>query len=248
MANWFAMLPVSSLTDDAPIYHQQGKMPKRLAHPAADFDPIITDPVQIWTDVMAMPTIADKSSLYKRYDAQVQTNTVVLPGSDAAVIRIRGTHRALAMSTDSKGRYLYLDPQVGAAMSVAEAARNLVASGAEPLGITDCLNFGDPTKPEAFYELAEAAKGIIAATKAFNAPVISGNVSLYNETNGEAIYPTPMIGMVGLIEDLSTITTAAFKQADDLIYLVGRLMVILTAANCRSCKQEKSLASCSILI
>lgn len=214
-------VPVSSLTDDAPIYHQQGKMPKRLAQPAADFDPIITDPVQIWTDMMAMPTIADKSSLYKRYDAQVQTNTVVLPGSDAAVIRIRGTHRALAMTTDSKGRYLYLDPQVGAAMSVAEAARNLVASGAEPLGITDCLNFGDPTKPEAFYELAEAAKGIIAATKAFNAPVISGNVSLYNETNGEAIYPTPMIGMVGLIEDLSTITTAAFKQADDLIYLVG---------------------------
>lgn len=214
-------VPVSSLTDDAPIYEQVGKMPARLAEPAPDFDPIVTDPVATWKAMMGTPTIADKSSLYRRYDAQVQTNTVVLPGSDAAVIRIRGTHRALAMTTDSKGRYLYLDPKVGAAMSVAEAARNLAASGAEPLGITDCLNFGDPTKPEAFYELSEAAKGIIAATKAFNAPVISGNVSLYNETNGKAIYPTPMIGMVGLIEDLSTITTANFKHADDLLYLVG---------------------------
>lgn len=215
-------VPVSLLTDDAPVYHQVGIRPERLAHPAADFEPVLDNPEATWLDMMAQPTIASKRSLFQRYDSQVKTNTVVLPGADAGVIRVRGTHRALAVTTDSNGRYLYLDPERGGAMVVAEAARNLVATGAEPLGVTDCLNYGDPTNPEHFYELSASARGIVAATKALNTPVISGNVSLYNETDGAAIYPTPMIGMVGLVTDLDDITPNTFQQPDDCLYLVGQ--------------------------
>lgn len=214
-------VPVALLTTDAPIYHQVGVMPARLQQPAEDFEPHITDLEATWLALLQQPTIASKKSLYRRYDAQVKTNTVVKPGSDAGVIRVRGTQSAIAATTDSNGRYLYLDPKRGGAMVAAEAARNLVASGAVPLGITDCLNYGDPTKPEVFYELEQSAQGITEACHALNTPVISGNVSLYNETNGQAIYPTPMLGMVGLIERLEDITTNHFKQAGDVIVLVG---------------------------
>lgn len=215
-------VPVSLLTSDAPVYHQQGQRPARLDAPEPDFAPQITDLKKTWLDLINQPTVASKRSLYRRYDAQVKTNTVQLPGGDAGVIRVRGTKLALAASTDSNGRYLYLDPKRGGAMIVAEAARNVVATGAEPIGITDCLNYGDPTKPENFYELEESARGITAACKALNTPVISGNVSLYNETNGKAIYPTPMVGMVGLIQDLQHVTTIALKEPSDLLYLVGK--------------------------
>lgn len=215
-------VPVSLLTSDAPVYHQQGVRPSRLDQPAADFTPDVTDLKGTWLTLLGQPTVASKKSLYRRYDAQVKTNTMVTPGTDAGVIRVRGTKTALAATTDSNGRYLYLDPEQGGAMVTAEAGRNLVASGAEPIGITDCLNYGDPTKPEIFYELAESAKGITAACKALNTPVISGNVSLYNETNGTAIYPTPMIGMVGLITDTAHVTTQGLKKAGDLVYLIGQ--------------------------
>ncbi|MCG4282872.1 phosphoribosylformylglycinamidine synthase subunit PurL [Lacticaseibacillus saniviri] len=214
-------VPVALLTTDAPIYYQVGVMPARLQQPAEDFEPHITDLEATWLALLQQPTIASKKSLYRRYDAQVKTNTVVKPGSDAGVIRVRGTQSAIAATTDSNGRYLYLDPKRGGAMVAAEAARNLVASGAVPLGITDCLNYGDPTKPEVFYELEQSAQGITEACRALNTPVISGNVSLYNETNGQAIYPTPMLGMVGLIERLEDITTNHLKQAGDVIVLVG---------------------------
>ncbi|WP_225046973.1 phosphoribosylformylglycinamidine synthase subunit PurL [Lacticaseibacillus kribbianus] len=214
-------VPVSALTSDAPVYHQESRRPQRLAHPAPHWQPRLKNGLTTLKTLLAEPNVAAKRCIYRRYDAQVQTNTVLAPGADAGVVRVRGTHRALAMTADSNGRYLYLDPEIGGAITVAEAARNLVATGAEPLGITDCLNYGDPTKPEMFYELAESAKGIVAATRALNTPVISGNVSLYNETSGVAIYPTPMIGMVGLIEDLTAISTADFKEAGDLIYLIG---------------------------
>lgn len=215
-------VPVSLLTDDAPVYHQVGVKPASLAQPAADFDPGALDLKKTLEAVLQDPNVADKTAIFRRYDAQVQTNTIVGPGGDAAVIRVRGTHRALALTTDSNGRYLALDPEIGGAITVAEAARNLVATGAEPLGITDCLNYGDPTKPEQFYSLAESAKGIVAATKALNTPVISGNVSLYNETDGEAIAPSPMIGMVGLIEDLTAIMSPSFKAAGEAVYVIGQ--------------------------
>jgi phosphoribosylformylglycinamidine synthase len=151
----------------------------------------------------------------------VRTNTAVIPGSDAAVVAIRGTRKALAMTTDCNGRYVYLDPFVGGAIAVAEAARNVVCSGAEPLAITDNLNFGSPEKPEIFWQFEKAADGISEACRQLNTPVIGGNVSLYNETKGEAIFPTPTIGMVGLIRDTNHITTQEFKKEGDLIFLIG---------------------------
>ncbi|MCP8857848.1 phosphoribosylformylglycinamidine synthase subunit PurL [Latilactobacillus fuchuensis] len=218
-----ADLPVDALASSAPVYHKAQAKPQRLIdfEQQAAYQPELTDTKQTWLDLLKQPTIADKSSFYKHYDAQVKTNTVVLPGSDAAVIRVRGTKKALAMTTDCNGRYLYLNPKVGGQIAVAEAARNIVAAGGQPLGITDCLNYGSPEKPEVFWEFDQSAQGIAEACRQFGTPVISGNVSLYNEFNGEAIYPTPMIGMVGLIKDTDHITTQDFKATDDLIYLVG---------------------------
>lgn len=153
----------------------------------------------------------------------VRTNTVIKPGGDAALVRIKGTSKALAMTTDISGRYTYLNPKIGGALAVAEAARNIVATGATPIGITDCLNFGDPDDPEIYYELDKSCEGINDMAKVLNTPIISGNVSLYNETDGQAIYPTPMVGMVGLLDDVEKATTINFKNANDLIYLVGEV-------------------------
>lgn len=218
-----AHVPVDSLAEDAPVYYREAKVPARIEAfaKAEKYLPVITDSSVIFKKLLAQPTIASKRSIYETYDSRVMTNTVVAPGSDAAVLRVRGTRKALAMTTDCNARYLYLDPEKGGAIAVAEAARNIVASGGKPLAITDCLNFGNPEKPEQFWELTTAADGISRACLALDTPVISGNVSLYNETSGTAILPTPMIGMVGLIEDTDQITTQDFKAAGDVIYLVG---------------------------
>jgi phosphoribosylformylglycinamidine synthase subunit PurL len=151
----------------------------------------------------------------------VRTATVVQPGSDAAVVRVDGTRKALAMSTDCNGRYVYLDPEVGGRIAVAEAARNVVCSGAEPLAITDNLNFGSPEKPEIFWQLEKAVDGMAEACRVLNTPVIGGNVSLYNENARGAIYPTPVVGMVGLVHDVDHITTQGFKNEGDAIFLLG---------------------------
>ncbi|EIR3894609.1 phosphoribosylformylglycinamidine synthase subunit PurL [Enterococcus faecium] len=219
-----ANLPVDALAEDAPVYHKEMKEPARIAdfQQLAPYQPVIEEPGQVLLDLLQQPTIASKRSIYETYDSQVQTNTVVCPGSDAAVMRVRGTNKALAMTTDCNARYLYLDPKVGGQIAVAEAARNIIASGGRPLAITDCLNYGSPDKPEVFWELSTSADGIAAACETLGTPVISGNVSLYNETDGQAIYPTPMIGMVGLIEDHKHITTQEFKKSGDLIYILGK--------------------------
>lgn len=219
-----ANLPVDALAEDAPVYHKEMKEPARIAdfQRLAPYQPVIEEPGQVLLDLLQQPTIASKRSIYETYDSQVQTNTVVCPGSDAAVMRVRGTNKALAMTTDCNARYLYLDPKVGGQIAVAEAARNIIASGGRPLAITDCLNYGSPDKPEVFWELSTSADGIAAACETLGTPVISGNVSLYNETDGQAIYPTPMIGMVGLIEDHEHITTQEFKKSGDLIYILGK--------------------------
>lgn len=218
-----ANLPVDALAEDAPVYENEKKEPARIQEFAnmADFKPEVNDASETLLSLLQQPTIASKKMIYETYDSQVRTNTVVRPGSDAAVMRVRGTNKALAMTTDCNARYLYLNPEVGGQIAVAEAARNIVASGGQPLAITDCLNYGSPEKPEGFWELWTSADGISEACRTLNTPVISGNVSMYNETNGKAIYPTPMIGMVGLIEDLAHITTQEFKQAGDLIYVIG---------------------------
>jgi phosphoribosylformylglycinamidine synthase len=171
--------------------------------------------------LLAQPTVANKSWVYEQYDHIVRANTAVKPGSDAAVVMVRGTRKALAMSTDCNGRYVYLDPKVGGAIAVAESARNVVCSGAEPLAITDCLNFGSPEKPEVFWQFEKACEGMSEACVALDSPVIGGNVSFYNERSGDPIYPTPTVGMVGLITDVDHITTQNFKHEGDAIILLG---------------------------
>lgn len=218
-----ADVPVDALAEDAPVYHKPSKVPAYFEEfQAMENDiPQVADLKETLLKLLSQPTIASKESVYQQYDYMVRTNTIVSPGSDAAVVRIRGTRKALAMTTDCNSRYVYLDPEVGGKIAVAEAARNIVCSGAEPLAITDNLNFGNPEKPEVFWQIEKAADGISEACRVLETPVIGGNVSLYNETSGTAIYPTPVIGMVGLVTDLDHITTQNFKNNGDLIYLVG---------------------------
>jgi len=218
-----AEVPADALAEDAPVYHKPSTEPAyyREYQEMEQETPQVNDYKETLVELLSQPTVASKEWVYEQYDYQVRTNTVVAPGSDAAVIRVRGTNKALAMTTDCNSRYLYLDPEIGGKIAVAEAARNIVCSGGEPLAITDCLNFGNPEKPEIFWQLEKATDGMSEACRTLNTPVIGGNVSLYNETNGTAVYPTPVVGMVGLIKDLSHITTQGFKQAGDLVYVIG---------------------------
>jgi phosphoribosylformylglycinamidine synthase subunit PurL len=218
-----ANVPADALAEEAPVYHKPSAVPAYFEEfQAMENDiPSVDDYKETLLALLQQPTIASKEWVYQQYDHMVRTNTVVSPGSDAAVVRIRGTRKALAMTTDCNSRYLYLDPETGGKIAVAEAARNIVCSGAEPLAITDCLNFGNPEKPEIFWQFEKAVDGMSEACRVFETPVIGGNVSLYNETNGTAVYPTPVVGMVGLVEDLEHVTTQTFKQAGDLIYLLG---------------------------
>lgn len=218
-----ANVPADALAEDAPVYHKPSSEPAYFREfQAMENDiPQVEDYNETLISLLKQPTIASKEWVYDQYDHMVRTNTVVAPGSDAAVVRIRGTKKALAMTTDCNSRYIYLDPETGGKIAVAEAARNVVASGAKPLAITDCLNFGNPEKPEIFWQFEKSVDGMSEACRKLNAPVIGGNVSLYNETNGTAVYPTPVVGMVGLVKDLEHITTQVFKGDGDLIYLVG---------------------------
>jgi len=218
-----AEVPADALAEDAPVYHKPSAEPAYYAQFQAieNTEPAVTDYKETLIALLKAPTIASKEWVYDQYDYQVRTSTVVKPGSDAAVIRVRGTNKGLAMTTDCNSRYIYLDPEVGGAIAVAEAARNIVTTGGTPLAITDCLNFGNPEKPEIFWQIEKSADGISAACTALNAPVIGGNVSLYNERSGEAVYPTPTIGMVGLIEDLAHVTTQDVKAAGDLVFVIG---------------------------
>ncbi|MCY7619003.1 MULTISPECIES: phosphoribosylformylglycinamidine synthase subunit PurL [Bacillus] len=216
-------LPVDALAEEAPVYHKPSSEPayyREFLETKVEA-PAITDAAETLKQLLQQPTIASKEWVYDQYDYMVRTNTVVAPGSDAGVLRIRGTKKALAMTTDCNARYLYLDPEVGGKIAVAEAARNIVCSGARPLAVTDNLNFGNPEKPEIFWQIEKSADGISEACRTLSTPVIGGNVSLYNESNGTAIYPTPVIGMVGLVEDTAHITTQSFQQAGDVIFVIG---------------------------
>jgi phosphoribosylformylglycinamidine synthase len=215
-----AEVPVDALAEDAPVYQKPSRKPEYLQETQAEI-PQVDDLKETLLNILRQPTVASKEWVYEQYDYAVRTNTVVAPGSDAAVLRIRGTRKALAMTTDCNSRYVYLDPETGGKIAVAEAARNLVCSGAEPLAITDCLNFGSPEKPEVFWQLEKSCEGMSEACRTLQTPVIGGNVSLYNETSGTAVYPTPVVGMVGLVADIDHITTQNFQQSGDLIYLIG---------------------------
>lgn len=218
-----ANVPADALAAEAPVYHKPSKEPAYYREfQAMENDiPKVEDYNETLLQLLKQPTIASKEWAYEQYDYMVGTSTVVSPGSNAGVVRIRGTKKALAMTTDCNSRYIYLDPETGGKIAVAEAARNIIASGGEPIAATDGLNFGSPENPEIFWQVEKSVDGMCEALRKLNTPIISGNVSLYNEANGVPIYPTPIIGMVGLIEDLSHITTKSFKQEGDLIYLVG---------------------------
>ncbi|HET7294937.1 MAG TPA: phosphoribosylformylglycinamidine synthase subunit PurL [Vicinamibacteria bacterium] len=217
-----ADVPNEGLTDDAPLYDRPWIEPR---NPAADEDvsalPPPPDPGETLLRLLATPAIANKRWIYRQYDSTVRTNTMVGPASDAGVIRVKGTAKALALAADCNGRYCWLDPYAGAQLAVAEACRNVAAAGALPIGATNCLNFGSPEKPEVMGQLVMAIRGMGDACRALDVPITGGNVSLYNETDGRAIYPTPVIGVVGLIEDASRALSSWFKAPGDSVYLLG---------------------------
>ena len=219
-----AEIPAHLLVD-APQYRLKGIPPanlKTIQNRNLANLPIPENLNDVLLKLLAAPNIASKRSIYRQYDHQVQDNTVVPPGKgDAAVLRLKGTRKGIALKTDGNGRYCFLDPYAGGAIAVAEGARNVACTGATPIAITDGLNFGNPDKPDVYWQLEECIKGMSAACKALGVPVISGNVSLYNESRGEPIYPTPIVGALGLIDDISTASSSAFRQAGDDVYLIG---------------------------
>jgi len=214
-ADALASPPIYDMPDEEPSYI------KEVRNLDLSNIPEPKDYNNVLLKLLASPNIASKNWVYEQYDHMVQTNTVALPGSDAAVLRVKGKKWGIGLTTDCNGRYCYLNPKVGAQIAVAEAARNLVCSGAEPAGVTDCLNFGNPEKPDRFWQFKNCIMGIVEACKSFKIPVISGNVSFYNENPKGAVYPTPTIGMVGIIEDIEKRCTAGFKKAGDVIVLLG---------------------------
>jgi phosphoribosylformylglycinamidine synthase II len=219
-----AEIPNRALTDEAPIYHRPMEVPAYLADvQALDLSGLSApgSAADALRALAASPTIASKRWAYAQYDHMVQTNTINLPGLGAGVVRIKGTARALAMSVDGNGRYCYLDPRRGAMLAVAEAARNVACAGARPLGATNCLNFGNPERPPIMWQFAQAVEGIGEACRALAIPITGGNVSLYNETDGKAIYPTPVIGVVGLLEHADRVLTGRFQRSGDAIILLG---------------------------
>jgi phosphoribosylformylglycinamidine synthase subunit PurL len=208
----------------APVYIREQKEPSYIKEKRKFDFASLSEPKDIqktFLQVFSSPNIASKRWVYEQYDSMVRTNTIVGPGCDSAVIYIKGTNKALAMKTDCNARYVYLNPKEGAKIAVAESARNIVCSGGIPLAITNCLNFGNPYKPEIYWQFAEAIAGMGESCRFFDTPVTGGNVSFYNESPDRAVYPTPTIGMLGLVEDLSHITTSYFKNEDDLIYVLG---------------------------
>jgi phosphoribosylformylglycinamidine synthase len=225
-----AEVPVRALADEAPVYE------KPTARPAwqdalAAFDPLARpaspDAAETLLALLGSPGIASKEWVYRQYDQQVGINSLVLPGSDAGVLRIKGSRIGVAVTTDCNARFVYLDPRTGTAMAVAEAARNLSVSGARPLGLTDCLNFGSPERPEILWQFKEAVAGLAEACRALEIPVVGGNVSFYNETLGQAILPTPVIGMAGILDDAEARSTQWFATPGDRIALLGPDVVSL---------------------
>jgi phosphoribosylformylglycinamidine synthase len=218
-------VPVDIATDP-PEYTRAGVQPPELAE-LNRFDPgtlrdLAPDAASdALLRLLARPNIASKRGVYRQYDQQVLNNTVVPPGGDAAVLRIPGTSRGIALATDCNARFCYLDPYAGGAMAVAEAARNVVCTGAVPVAVTDCLNFGDPTRPDVYYQMSQAVRGMSEACSVLDTPVVSGNVSLYNQTAGRPVYPTPVVGMLGILEDVERRLSAAFRSADCDVYLLG---------------------------
>jgi phosphoribosylformylglycinamidine synthase len=219
-----ADVPTRALTDEGPVYRRPTTEPdwqRRVQQLDLATVGEAVAPPRAFDALLASPVIASKRWAYRQYDHTVGTNTVAQPGASAGVVRVKGTSRALAVSVDCNGRFCYLDPYRGAMLAVAESSRNVACTGAEPIGATNNLNFGNPERPEIMWQLAEAIRGIGDACRFLDVPVTGGNVSLYNETEGEAIYPTPVLGIVGLIDDVNQVATRLFRAAGDAVVLLG---------------------------
>ena len=217
-----ARLPVTLLTDGAPMRRLVGIAPDPPLGLDVDALPPLADVGATLLRLLASPNLSSRRGVFRRYDHMVGDATVVPPGGDAAVLRIKGTRLGLAMTTDCNARYCHLDPHLGAQLAVAEAARNIIATGARPLAVTDCLNLANPDRPEVYWELEETVAGLAYACRALDLPIVSGNVSLYNDSNGEsAIYPTPVVGMVGVIDDYGRRLGAGLRAEGDFVLLIG---------------------------
>jgi len=218
-----ADMPVDALVDEAPTYIVEAVRPAHEVDEPLPEDHYWqpTDLNETLTTLLRSPNICDKRWVYQQYDHMVQTNNAVWPGAEAAVLRLKGRQSGVALTTDGNGRRCYLDPRRGARAVVAEAARNLSCTGARPLAVTNCLNFGNPEKGEIYYQFKEAVEGMAEACEAFETPVTGGNVSFYNESFGQAVYPNPVIGMMGLIEDVRLVQTPGFKEEGDVVLLLG---------------------------
>lgn len=208
----------------APVYVRETKIPEYLEGKRSFDLNTISEPADLNKTLLTLlssPNITNKNWVYEQYDFQVRTNTVILPGGDASVIRLKDTKKALSVKVDCNGRYVYLNPYKGGMIAVCESARNVACTGAKPLAITNCLNFGNPYNPEVYFQFSEAIRGIGDACKTLDTPVTGGNVSFYNQSQDYAVYPTPVIGMLGLIEDVDKVMTSHFKNEGDLILLLG---------------------------
>jgi len=222
-----AEIPAKALADEGPVYVRGEAEPAYLAKTrSVDLDrlPVPQDFNAVLKKLLSHPSLASKAWVWEQYDHMVLTDTVFYPGHDAALIRIKGTSKGIAVSTDCNSLYCYLDPYEGGKIAVAEAARNVACTGARPLAITNCLNFGNPMKPDVFWQFRKVAEGMIASCKAFGTPVTGGNVSFYNESPRGAVYPTPVIGMVGLLDDIEKRVPSFFRSEGDIIFLAGQTL------------------------
>lgn len=216
-------IPVKAVVDLCPVHNRDTKIPTYLGSASqSETVPLPEDWNQTFLRLLSSPTIADKQWIYRQYDHMVQINTVLLPGADATLLRIKNKKMALAITLDGNSLYTYLDPRTGGKVAVAEACRNLACVGARPIGVTNCLNFGNPEKPEIMWQFKEAIEGISEACRVFDIPVTGGNVSFYNDTEGESIYPTPVLGVVGIVPNIDKTVSPGFQKEGDLIFLIGR--------------------------
>ncbi|MFQ5690311.1 MAG: phosphoribosylformylglycinamidine synthase subunit PurL [Gemmatimonadota bacterium] len=244
-----AEIPVEPLVDGCPTYTREGREdPEIRRRRESDLSPYSgldsdAEAERALLQLLDSPTLGSRRWIWEQYDTSVQTNTLQGPGSDAALLRLADTGRALAVCVDGNGRYVYLEPRRGGRIAVAEAARNVACSGARPLAVTNCLNFGNPLRPEVYHQLSEAVAGVGEACRALETPVTGGNVSLYNETSTEAVYPTPVIGMVGLLEDASLAVPSAFQAPGSAVLLLGETLEELGASEYLAVRYGEVLGS-----
>jgi len=229
-------LPLEAIVNLCPVYKRKSSVPSYIKEANKLNYPSLPDKFsQAFLKLLSSPTIANKEWVYRQYDHMVQVNTVLLPGADAALLRLKNNKKALAITLDGNSLYAYLDPRTGGKIAVAEACRNLACVGARPIGVTNCLNFGNPEKPEIMWQFKEVIEGIAEACKKFEIPVTGGNVSFYNDTEGVSVYPTPVLGVVGIIEDMSKALSPGFKNEGDKVVLLGESKEELGASEYLKC-------------